>query len=118
VSHAAVSEAAVVGVLDDIKGEHLYAFVTLQAEIKPTDALKSCLVAHVREVIGPIATLECIQWADALPKTRSGKIMRRLLRKIARGDAAHLGDLSTLAEPAIIQQLVVDARALCSNEVL
>lgn len=118
VSHEAVSEAAVVGVPDEIKGEALYAFVTTQIDTKPTDELKHVLVAHVREVIGPIATLQSIQWADALPKTRSGKIMRRLLRKIAGGDAAHLGDLSTLAEPAVIKQLVLDARALCSNEVL
>jgi len=118
VSHLAVSEAAVVGVPDDIKGEHVYAFVILQASIQATDELKQALVRHVRGVIGPIATLEMIQWADALPKTRSGKIMRRLLRKIAGGDTSHLGDLSTLAEPAVIQQLVLDARALCSNEVL
>ena len=69
-------------------------------------------------MIGPIATLDIIQWADALPKTRSGKIMRRLLRKIAGGDTSHLGDLSTLAEPAVIASLVVDSRALCSSEVL
>ncbi|MDF1684969.1 MAG: acetate--CoA ligase [Legionellaceae bacterium] len=118
VSHPSVSEAAVVGVPDDIKGENLYAFVILQASVESTDELKYALIAHVRTVIGPIATLEVIQWADGLPKTRSGKIMRRLLRKIAGGDASHLGDLSTLAEPAIIKQLILDARALCSNEVL
>lgn len=114
VSHPRVSEAAVVGVPDEIKGEHLYAFVTLQVSVQSTDELKQALIKHVREVIGPIATLECIQWADALPKTRSGKIMRRLLRKIAQGDVSNLGDLSTLAEPAIIQPLIIDARALCS----
>lgn len=118
VSHVSVSEAAVVGVPDVIKGASLYAFVTTQADVKVTDALKQALIAHVRTVIGPIATLEVIQWADALPKTRSGKIMRRLLRKIAAGDASHLGDLSTLADPTVIKQLVLDARALCSNEVL
>jgi len=118
VSHPSVSEAAVVGVPDAIKGARLYAFVTTQADVKPTDELKQVLVAHVRAVIGPIATLEIIQWTDALPKTRSGKIMRRLLRKIAGGDASHLGDLSTLAEPAVIASLVVDARALCSSKVL
>ena len=118
VSHPSVSEAAVVGVPNVIKGASLYAFVTTQANVQPTDKLKQALVAHVRTVIGPIATLGVIQWSEALPKTRSGKIMRRLLRKIAGGDASELGDLSTLAEPAVIKRLVLDARALCSNEVL
>jgi len=118
VSHPSVSEAAVVGVPDVVKGASLYAFVTAQANVQLTDELKQILTAHVRSVIGPIATLGRIQWSDALPKTRSGKIMRRLLRKIAEGDASNLGDLSTLAEPAVIARLVSDARALCSKEVL
>jgi len=118
VSHPRVAEAAVVGVPDAIKGESLYAFVTTQADVRPTDTLKQDLVAHVRAVIGPIATLETIQWAEALPKTRSGKIMRRLLRKIAGGDTSELGDLSTLADPTVMTHLVSNARALRSNEVL
>ena len=113
-----VSEAAVIGVPDAIKGESIYAFVTLKAEVVATDDLKKALIAHVRLVIGPIATLEVIQWTDALPKTRSGKIMRRLLRQIASGKTADFGDLSTLAEPAVIKQLVNDARSLCVKEVL
>jgi acetyl-CoA synthetase len=117
VSFSGVSEAAVVGVPDAITGECIHAFVTLQAGTDPTDALKQALVLHVREVIGPIATLRVIQWADALPKTRSGKIMRRLLRKIAGGDVGDLGDLSTLAEPAVIETLILDRQALCLSEV-
>jgi len=116
VASAEVSEAAVVGVPDAIKGETIYAFVTLKAGIMATDALKKSLIAHVRSVIGPIATLEMIQWAEVLPKTRSGKIMRRLLRKIAIGETANFGDLSTLADPAVIQQLVLGAHALCAKE--
>ncbi len=113
-----VSEAAVVGVPDAIKGETLYAFVTLKADAEETDALKKALIDHVRSEIGPIATLETIQWTDVLPKTRSGKIMRRLLKQIATGKTEDFGDLSTLADSAVIQQLVLDARTLCVKEEL
>ncbi|MDF1646811.1 MAG: acetate--CoA ligase [Legionellaceae bacterium] len=118
ISSTAVSEAAVVGVPDAIKGESLYAFVILKAGVLETEALKKELVAHVRTVIGSIATLDMIQWSAALPKTRSGKVMRRLLRQIASGQTDDLGDLSTLAEPAVIQQLVLDASQICNKEVL
>ncbi len=109
VSSPEVSEAAVVGVPDAIKGESIHAFVTLQGGVDASDDLKKGLVAHVRAVIGPIATLETIQWANDLPKTRSGKIMRRLLRQIASGQTKDFGDLSTLAQPSVIQQLVLNA---------
>jgi len=105
-SVSTVAEAAVVGIPDDIKGEALYAFVTLKAGIKPTEAIKKELILQVRNTIGAIATLHEIQWASALPKTRSGKIMRRLLRKIATDDVTDLGDTSTLAEPEVIQELI------------
>lgn len=107
VSHPLVSEAGVVGFPHPIKGEGLYAFVTLQSDSQPTDALKKILIEHVREKIGPVATIDVIQWADGLPKTRSGKIMRRILRgmvrKLGRED---LGDLSTLADPGVIDNLI------------
>lgn len=106
VSHKAVSEAAVIGIPDDVKGESIYAFVTLKNGEKGSDDLKKALVTTVREQIGPIATPDTIQFADALPKTRSGKIMRRLLRKIATGETEDLGDLSTLADPEVIEVLI------------
>lgn len=106
VSHADVAEAAVVPVADEIKGESIYAFVTLLSGVKATAALKKALVAQVRKVIGPIATPEYIQFADALPKTRSGKIMRRVLRKIANNDLDNLGDTSTLADQHVVEQLI------------
>ena len=107
VSYPVVSEAAVVGIPHPIKGEGLYAFVTLKSDVKQTDALKKILIAHVRETIGPVATLDIIQWADALPKTRSGKIMRRILKKIAaNAESEDLGDLSTLADPSVIDNLI------------
>jgi acetyl-CoA synthetase len=106
VEHASVAEAAVVGVPHDIKGEGLYAFVTLKVGTTPSDALKKELVAQVRATIGPIATPEAIQWAPGLPKTRSGKIMRRILRKIAEGDVSNLGDTTTLADPSVVDDLV------------
>lgn len=104
--HASVSEAAVVGVADDIKGQAIYAFVTLKAGASGTDALKKELIQKVREVIGPIAQVQYIQWTEALPKTRSGKIMRRLLRKIANNDTQDLGDTSTLADPQVIDSIL------------
>jgi acetyl-CoA synthetase len=106
VSHAAVAEAAVVGMPHEIKGQGIYAFVTLKAGLAKSDDLKKTLVAHVRKEIGPIAAPDKIQFADALPKTRSGKIMRRILKKIAAGDVRDLGDTTTLADPTVVQSLV------------
>jgi acetyl-CoA synthetase len=104
--HSAVSEAAVVGIPDDIKGQSIYAFVSLKNGSSPSDKLKQELVQTVREAIGPIATPGHIQWAEDLPKTRSGKIMRRLLRKIAGHETDELGDLSTLADPSVVESLI------------
>lgn len=106
VSHTAVAEAAVVGYPHDIKGEAIYAFVTLKEGVTKTTDLKDELVIHVRNSIGPIAKPEKLQFADALPKTRSGKIMRRILRKIASGDVHDLGDITTLADPSVVEVLV------------
>lgn len=105
-SHPAVSEAAVVSIPNELTGEGIYAFVTTKAHIEPTEALKKELIQQVREEIGPIAKPEEIQWAGALPKTRSGKIMRRLLRKIARDELDELGDISTLADPGVLDGLI------------
>lgn len=107
-----VSEAAVVGVPDEIKGNTIYAYVTLKTDVKPTDELKKKLIAHVRKTIGPIATIEKIYWVDALPKTRSGKIMRRLLRKIASGEFDQLGDTSTLADVSVVEKLIAEAKKI------
>jgi acetyl-CoA synthetase len=106
VAHPSVAEAAVIGYPHDIKGQGIYAFVTLKAGIEKSDKLKKDLVAHVRTVIGPIALPDKLQFADALPKTRSGKIMRRILRKIAEDKIEELGDTSTLADPSVVKQLV------------
>ena len=106
VSHNAVAEAAVVGYPHDIKGEAIYAFVTLKEGVTKTADLKADLVTHVRNSIGPIAKPDKLQFADALPKTRSGKIMRRILRKIASGDVHDLGDITTLADPSVVEVLV------------
>jgi acetyl-CoA synthetase len=106
VSHELVAEAAVVGMPHDIKGQGIYAFVTLKVGAEKSDALKKELATHVRKEIGPIATPDKIQFADALPKTRSGKIMRRILTKIAAGDVKNLGDTSTLADPSVVEILV------------
>ncbi|MDP2841863.1 MAG: AMP-binding protein, partial [Candidatus Methanoperedens sp.] len=106
VSHPAVSEAAVVGYPHDIKGEAIYAFASIKEGVKKTAELKAELIEHVRNTIGPIAKPEKLQFADALPKTRSGKIMRRILRKIAAGDVKDLGDTSTLADPSVVEVLV------------
>ncbi len=108
VSHPRVAEAAVVGIHHEIKGQGIYAFVTLRAGIKASKALEKDLKDHVRQVIGPIARPDKIQFADALPKTRSGKIMRRILVKIANGDISNLGDTSTLADPSVVESLVRD----------
>ncbi|MFN4288031.1 MAG: acetate--CoA ligase [Brevundimonas sp.] len=106
VSHPLVAEAAVVGYPHDIKGQGVWAYVTLVADSAPSEALRAELVGHVRAQIGPIASPDVIQWAPALPKTRSGKIMRRILRKIAEGDTGSLGDTSTLADPAVVDELI------------
>jgi acetyl-CoA synthetase len=106
VAHPKVAEAAVVGYPHDIKGQGIYAYVTLKAGVEAADPLRAELVAHVRKLIGPIATPDLIQWAPGLPKTRSGKIMRRILRKIAENEFASLGDTSTLADPAVVDDLV------------
>ena len=106
VLHDDVAEAAVVGFPHDIKGQGIYAYVTLNAGVEPHDDLKKALVAHVRKEIGPIAAPDAIQWAPGLPKTRSGKIMRRILRKIAENDLGSLGDTSTLADPSVVDDLV------------
>jgi acetyl-CoA synthetase len=106
VIHSNVSEAAVVGMPHDIKGQGIYAYVSLMSGIEGTDELKKELVALVRKEIGPIATVDKIQFAQGLPKTRSGKIMRRILRKIAEDDYKELGDTSTLAEPGVVEDLI------------
>jgi len=106
VAHEAVSEAAVVGYPHEIKGEGIYAYVTLVIGREPSDELRAELRQWVRKEIGPIATPDLLQWAPGLPKTRSGKIMRRILRKIAANDYGNLGDTSTLAEPAVVEQLI------------
>jgi acetyl-CoA synthetase len=106
VSHVHVAEAAVVGAPHDIKGQGIYAYVTLNIGEDPSDALKTELVQWVRKEIGPIASPDWLQWAPGLPKTRSGKIMRRILRKIAENDFGNLGDTSTLAEPQVVEDLI------------
>jgi acetyl-CoA synthetase len=108
VAHAKVAEAAVVGFPHDIKGQGIYAYVTLNSGVAEDEALRRELVQWVRREIGPIATPDVIQFAPGLPKTRSGKIMRRILRKIAEGETANLGDISTLADPSVVAALVAN----------
>ena len=110
VLHDSVAEAAVVGYPHEIKGQGIYAYVTLVAGVEPSDALERELIQVVRKEIGPIATPDIIQWAAALPKTRSGKIMRRILRKVAANEIGELGDISTLADPSVVQD-IIDHRA-------
>ena len=110
VAHAKVSEAAVVGYPHDIKGQGIYAYVTLMAGEEPSEALRKELVAWVRKEIGPIASPDLIQFSPGLPKTRSGKIMRRILRKIAENEYGSLGDTSTLADPAVVGELIDNGR--------
>ncbi len=110
VAHAKVAEAAVVGFPHDLKGQGIYAYITLMAGEAPSEALRKELVAWVRQQIGPIAAPDAVQWAPSLPKTRSGKIMRRILRKIAANETDGLGDTSTLADPGVVTELV-DNRA-------
>jgi acetyl-CoA synthetase len=111
VSHHDVAEAAVVGFPHDIKGQGIYAYVTLKQGVQPTDALRAELVQHVRKGIGPLASPDVIHWAPGLPKTRSGKIMRRILRKIAADEFDALGDTSTLADPAVVDTLVKEKKS-------
>ena len=106
VAHPKVAEAAVVGFPHDIKGNGLYCYVTLKTGINPEGELELDLKKHVRKVIGPIATIDFIQFAPGLPKTRSGKIMRRILRKIAANEHEQLGDTTTLADPSVVDSLV------------
>jgi acetyl-CoA synthetase len=117
VSHEFVSEAAVVGMPHDIKGQGIYAYVTLKSEYETREEedVRKELVLHVRKEIGPIATPDIIQFTPALPKTRSGKIMRRILRKIAEGTADSLGDTSTLAEPGVVDQLIAGSKELMAK---
>jgi acetyl-CoA synthetase len=111
VAHESVSEAAVVGYPHDIKGQGIYAYVTLMAGKTPSDAIRKELIAHVRKEIGPIASPDIIQFAPGLPKTRSGKIMRRILRKIAESEFGSLGDTSTLADPSVVDDLIQKRKA-------
>jgi acetyl-CoA synthetase len=106
VSHKSVAEAAVVGYPHDIKGQGIYAYVTLMGDVSPSDELKAELQQWVRKEIGPIAKPDLLQWAPGLPKTRSGKIMRRILRKVAADDFGSLGDTSTLADPSVVDDLI------------
>jgi acetyl-CoA synthetase len=111
-SHACVAEAAVVGMPHDIKGQGIYAFVTLKEGVAETEQLQRDLVQIVRKRIGPIATPDAIEWTPNLPKNRSGKILRRVLTKIAAGDFDNLGDVSTVADPALVGELVARAKAM------
>jgi acetyl-CoA synthetase len=106
VAHPKVAEAAVVGYPHDLKGQGIYAYVTLNAGVEPSEQLRKELVQWVRKEIGPIASPDVIQFAPGLPKTRSGKIMRRILRKIAENDISNLGDTTTLADPTVVQDLI------------
>jgi acetyl-CoA synthetase len=108
VLHDAVAEAAVVGYPHEVKGQGIYAYVTVIDGMEPSDELRTELIQQVRREIGPIATPDIIQWAPGLPKTRSGKIMRRILRKIAANDMSSLGDTSTLADPAVVDDLIAN----------
>ena len=111
VLHNAVAEAAIVGYPHDIKGQGIYAYVTLVNDVEPSDELRMDLIKLVRSEIGPIATPDVIQWAPGLPKTRSGKIMRRILRKIAANEMDNLGDTSTLADPSVVDDLIENRAA-------
>lgn len=115
VAHHKVAEAAVVGMPHDIKGQGIYAFVTTNAEVEPDAALRAELIKWVRQEIGPIATPDVIQFAPALPKTRSGKIMRRILRKIGENDVSNLGDTSTLADPSVVDHLLANRPQLANG---
>jgi len=111
VAHTKVAEAAVVGFPHEIKGQGIYCYVTLMNGEEPTEELRKELRTWVRTEIGPIASPDVIQWAPGLPKTRSGKIMRRILRKIAENDTGTLGDTSTLADPSVVDDLIANRAA-------
>jgi acetyl-CoA synthetase len=106
VAHPKVAEAAVVGYPHDLKGQGIYAYVTLRVSEEPSEELKRELVSWVRQEISPIASPDLLQWAPGLPKTRSGKIMRRILRKIAANEHDALGDVTTLADPSVVDELI------------
>ncbi len=106
VAHAKVAEAAVVGFPHEIRGQGIYTYVTLNANEEETPEIRADLIKWVRHEIGPIATPDVIHFAPGLPKTRSGKIMRRILRRIADGDVSNLGDIPTLADPSVVEYLV------------
>ena len=112
VAHPAVAEAAVVGYPHDIKGQGIFCYVTLKADIEPSEVLRKELVGWVRKEIGAIASPDVIQWAPGLPKTRSGKIMRRILRKVAANEFDSLGDTSTLADPTVVGELIDNRKSL------
>ncbi|OPZ70738.1 MAG: Acetyl-coenzyme A synthetase [Firmicutes bacterium ADurb.Bin456] len=107
VAHPKVAESAVVGYPHNIKGEGIYAYITVKDGVEVTEGLRRELIEHVRKEIGPIASPDVVHFANALPKTRSGKIMRRILRKIAAGEIDQLGDTTTLADPGVVRSLVV-----------
>ena len=111
VLHESVSEAAVVGFPHDIKGQGIYCYVTTKQGVEPSDELRKELIALCVKEIGPIAKPDIIQWAPGLPKTRSGKIMRRILRKIAENELGSLGDVSTLADPIVVDDLIANRPA-------
>jgi len=111
VLHESVAEAAVVGCPHDIKGQGIFCFVTLMVGVEPSETLKKQLIDLCAAEIGPIAKPDVISWAPGLPKTRSGKIMRRILRKLASGEFEQLGDISTLADPSVVQELVADLQS-------
>jgi acetyl-CoA synthetase len=115
VAHPAIAEAAVVGFPHDLKGQGIYAYVTLKADRQPSNELRQELIQWVRKEIGPIASPDFIQWSPGLPKTRSGKIMRRILRRIAANQISDLGDTSTLAEPAVVENLIEHRRAVAAE---
>ncbi len=112
VAHPKIAEAAVVGIPHSIKGQAIYAYITLNVGEEPSPALYAEVRDWVRKEIGPIATPDILHWTDALPKTRSGKIMRRILRKIASGDISNLGDTSTLADPGVVEKLLEEKQAM------
>jgi acetyl-CoA synthetase len=112
VSHEKVAEAAVAPMPHEIKGQGLYAFVTLVDGVAESEELRKELIKHVRSEIGPIATPDKLQFTPALPKTRSGKIMRRILRKIAENAADQIGDTTTLADPSVVEKLIADSKKL------
>jgi acetyl-CoA synthetase len=112
VSHPKIAEAAVVGIPHNIKGQAIYAYVTLNHGEEPSPELYTEVRNWVRKEIGPLATPDVLHWTDSLPKTRSGKIMRRILRKIAAGDTSNLGDTSTLADPGVVEKLLEEKQAI------